>query len=62
MKRLLTQTDKTQFAIIPTFGVISGGKYYKFRVAFMFGFWRACIGCFRLAELEAAAAGGKMNG
>ncbi len=37
-KRILTNVCRTQFAIIPTFGVIRPVDDYKFRIAFLWGF------------------------
>ncbi len=49
-KRILTSTMKSQFAIIPTFGILRWAEGYKFRIGFIWGFWHMSIGCFRKKE------------
>ncbi|MGI5959001.1 MAG: hypothetical protein ACOX60_06270 [Massiliimalia sp.] len=45
-KRILTDTYRWEFAIIPTFGIITRVDDYRFRIAFMWGIWRLSVGCF----------------
>ena len=51
-KRLLTAAEHRQFAILPTFGIIRFVDDYKFRVAFIWGWWQMSIGCFRDKESD----------
>ena len=46
-KRILTNTNSGQFAIIPTFGIIRYTEDYKFRIGFLWGIWQLSIGCFK---------------
>lgn len=46
-KRVLTNTDHRQFAIIPTIGIIKPVDAYRFRFVFMWGVWQLSVGCFR---------------
>ena len=46
-KRILTDTNSKQFAIIPTFGIIRWVEDYKFRIGFLWGIWQLSIGCFK---------------
>ncbi len=46
-KRILTNTYKKQFVIIPTFGIIRWVEDYKFRIGFLWGSWQLSIGFFK---------------
>lgn len=50
IKRILTNTYRKQFAIIPTFGIIRWTENYRFRVGFMWGIWQLSIGVLREEE------------
>lgn len=52
IKRILTNTYRKQFVIIPTFGIIRDTEDYKFRIGFLWGIWQMSIGCFKEATLE----------
>lgn len=49
-KRILTNTYRKQFVIIPTFGIIRWTENYRFRIGFMWGIWQLSIGVFREEE------------
>ena len=47
IKRILTNTYRKQFVIIPTFGIIRWTENYRFRIGFLWGIWQLSIGVFR---------------
>ena len=49
-KRILTNTYRKQFVIIPTFGIIRWTENYRFRIGFLWGIWQLSIGVFREEE------------
>lgn len=49
-KKILCDTIHRQFVAIPTFGILTEVKDYKFRIAFAWGFWGISIGFFKGKE------------
>ena len=49
-KRVLCDKSETQFALIPTIGIIKQKRHYRFRIGFLLGPFMLSIGCLKREE------------